>query len=98
MTCNCTDWKENIDLLNGPIVDDQLCRGVNDFLCKQFTHCPWCGTKLIKEKEKDVEIQEHLEAEATMYKYPPCKLEGHLYIISSFGKKCVFCEIPEEEA
>ncbi len=48
--------------------------------------------------EACVEMRERQEAEATMYKYPPCKLSVHFYVISEFGEEFLGRGIPKEEA
>lgn len=43
--CTCDDWKQNIDLVNGPIQLQFVRTGVQ-YAGKKFTHCPWCGVEL----------------------------------------------------
>lgn len=47
--CDCTDWRENIGLVNGPI-QLQFIRTGAEYRGKKFTHCPWCGKQLRQKK------------------------------------------------
>ena len=46
MKCGCKDWKENIDKVDAPWL--LPLSAVGDYDGKPFTHCPWCGKKLVK--------------------------------------------------
>ena len=48
--------------------------------------------------ESCVELRERQEAEATMYRHHPCNSGDHVYILSSFGRKCIRCGINEEDS
>lgn len=51
-SCPCSDWKENIDKVNAPMVLQSLRSGGEyQYEGKQFTHCPWCGKKLEEDEE-----------------------------------------------
>ena len=54
MTCNCKDWKPNIDIIDSYIVMDSIHVWGNKagYTGKPFLFCPWCGDKLKKEKAK----------------------------------------------
>ena len=43
--CCCSDWRENIDRVNGPIVLAQV-RSGHAWTGKPFNYCPWCGNLL----------------------------------------------------
>jgi hypothetical protein len=46
--CNCPDWATQIEILNGPIVLQSIrSGGAYQYPGKQFTHCPWCGNRLV---------------------------------------------------
>ena len=58
MECNCQDWKENIDELNGPLLlqharNPQL---DNDYKGKVFIYCPWCGA-ILQPTEKGAQMK-----------------------------------------
>lgn len=46
MKCNCQDWSENIEKVNGPIILQAIRSGMPAYDGKSFSHCPWCGTSL----------------------------------------------------
>jgi len=47
MKCKCKDWKENIDIINGPIRFIAATRPHMSFgEIKPFLYCPWCGRHL----------------------------------------------------
>jgi len=46
MKCNCKDWEENIDILNGPTVLQSIRTGSKGYTGKVFVYCPWCGKEL----------------------------------------------------
>lgn len=51
MICDCTDWSENIEKVNAPLLLQAARSGFNPAVRydgKLFTHCPWCGN-LLKE-------------------------------------------------
>lgn len=55
MICDCTDWSENIEKVNAPLLLQAARSGFNPAVRydgKLFTHCPWCGNPL-KESEAD---------------------------------------------
>lgn len=47
-TCDCLDWRENIDEVNAPLMLQAARSGGKwgGYTGKQFTHCPWCGNPL----------------------------------------------------
>ncbi len=94
MICTCKDWKENIDILNGPIVLDQLRRGVSDFKMKLITYCPWCGRYLIKDVPRpDTNPKDPRGSFAPPY----CKPGDHIIVHSTFGKVCQSCGVKEDD-
>ena len=53
MICNCLDWRENIDKVNGPIVLQaarQFGTGEGGYDGKKFEYCPWCAKELQEEQ------------------------------------------------
>ena len=44
--CYCPDWKANIELLDGPIVQHAIRTGTKGYGGKPFLFCPWCGAEL----------------------------------------------------
>lgn len=50
--CDCTDWKENIDKVNNPILFFHS-RFNNPYSGKVFEYCPWCGQELAECSEAD---------------------------------------------
>ena len=47
--CTCKKWKKGIEHINGFILFCANQSAMYDFDLKYvFTHCPWCGSKLIK--------------------------------------------------
>ena len=51
MKCECEDWKENIDKINGPLSFIQITKPdlAPAVPVKQFAFCPWCGRGLFVE-------------------------------------------------
>ena len=48
--CPCSDWRETIEKVNGPIVLQQIRSGGRTaYDGKPFEFCPWCGDELIEE-------------------------------------------------
>jgi len=47
MECDCKDWKENIEIVNGPLLL-QLARNpqLKGYIGKIFKYCPWCSLEL----------------------------------------------------
>ena len=45
---NCSDYAVNIGEIVNPSIMQSIRLGFNTFHGIQFTHCPWCGAKLIK--------------------------------------------------
>ena len=54
MECTCTDWHENIGLVNAGFQLAYI-HGCKGYEGKKFSHCPWCGKELI-EIEKGVKV------------------------------------------
>lgn len=52
--CDCVDFRPNMDILSGYIVLQALRRGNQGYQGKFFVFCPWCGKKLIEEKQKSL--------------------------------------------
>jgi hypothetical protein len=52
-TCTCKEWEPGIDKINA-YISLQFARsgGATQYTGKPFEYCPWCGTKLIDEKQK----------------------------------------------
>jgi hypothetical protein len=48
--CDCSDWKPNIDLVNGSC-NLAFIHGL-EFTGKVFEYCPWCGKKLEEIKDE----------------------------------------------
>jgi len=44
--CTCSDWRENIEAINGPIVLQQIRSGLHEWRGNPFEYCPWCGSIL----------------------------------------------------
>jgi hypothetical protein len=44
--CTCEDWKQNIDLISGPIKLQAARTGGRGYEGKFVSHCPWCGARL----------------------------------------------------
>lgn len=51
MKCDCKDWQENIEILNGPIMLQSVRTGTQGYTGKFFKFCPWCSSKLREENE-----------------------------------------------
>ena len=49
--CDCLDWRENIDKVNGPIVLQSIRAGRDLYTGKPFVYCPWCGRCLLEQNE-----------------------------------------------
>jgi hypothetical protein len=43
--CTCEDWKQNIDLISGPIKLQAARTGGRGYEGKFVSHCPWCGAR-----------------------------------------------------
>ena len=55
VACLCSDWRENIDKVEGPIITQALRTATLGYDGKPFKRCPWCGAELDlnrKEEEK----------------------------------------------
>lgn len=46
MTCDCPDWKPNIEKVNAPIINQSLRWSGYKYDGKVFVYCPWCGAVL----------------------------------------------------
>ena len=54
MRCDCEDWKENIDKIDGLLVLAAVHN--SPYTGKRFVHCPWCG-QMLKKSEEDWEVE-----------------------------------------
>lgn len=45
VNCDCQDWKENIDKINGNFLIAHI-HGMGGYTGKPFKLCPWCGKEL----------------------------------------------------
>lgn len=56
MKCDCKDWTENIDKVNGPLLLQAARSGFRPeigYHGKQFKFCPWCATSLREASKAD---------------------------------------------
>ena len=55
-TCECPDWKPNIDIVNGLMCSPwNLTHGSKGYTGKTFKYCPWCGGELKEVTEENIE-------------------------------------------
>lgn len=54
MICLCEDWEKNIDKINAPFTFMIARQPLNykGYDGKVFSFCPWCGSKLLENKEQ----------------------------------------------
>jgi len=59
MECTCQDWKDNINLLNAPLLLMSLRMGSKGYTGKFMVYCPWCASLLKEPKmeEKIIEVK-----------------------------------------
>lgn len=51
MNCDCKDWENQIEILNGPIVLQTIrSGGAYQYQGKPFKYCPWCSSELTADK------------------------------------------------
>jgi hypothetical protein len=57
----CTDWREQIAKVNGPIEMQAIRSGFrHQYDGKPFKFCPWCGQELHEVACKDETVKSHL--------------------------------------
>lgn len=55
--CDCPDWGEQIQKINGPIVLASIRAGKDLYDGKPFVFCPWCGDRLPRLEVTVSEVQ-----------------------------------------